>query len=232
MTKLKDPSIPFYFGNYYTSTRKMTQAERGAYIDVLAMIFETGRLTHDEVITFCEGHNYPKVFEKLSIDEHGLYYNTRLDHEMIKKSRFKESRAKNLGIYYGKDPKTINGEKQKSGKKPGKPVPDGTSTPGESNIRKKKAPKAKVFKPPSVEEVAAYCNERKNEVDPIAFLNHYETVGWVYGKSRHPIKDWKKAVHTWEDRERKEKKEKGIERGQHPGQNFVSGKVPAKFKTE
>lgn len=29
------------------------------------------------------------------------------------------------------------------------------------------------------------------------FFNHFEMVGWVYGKSHHPIKDWKRALVTW-----------------------------------
>lgn len=29
------------------------------------------------------------------------------------------------------------------------------------------------------------------------FLNHYETVGWVVGKARSPMKNWRTAVGTW-----------------------------------
>lgn len=28
-------------------------------------------------------------------------------------------------------------------------------------------------------------------------FNHYEMVGWVYGKGHQSIKDWKRAVVTW-----------------------------------
>lgn len=88
-----------------------------------------------------------------------------------------------------------------------------------------------IFKPPTLEEVSEYCRERNNDIDPIAFLNHYETIGWRYGKGPgKPIKDWKSAVRTWEDRRKKELQEKGIERGQHPGQNFVSGNVKAEWR--
>ena len=52
------------------------------------------------------------------------------------------------------------------------------------------------FVPPSVEEVAAYCLERKNAVDPQAFIDHYEASGWIRGKTK--IKSWKACVHTWE----------------------------------
>lgn len=67
--------------------------------------------------------------------------------------------------------------------------------PSEPEPEKKKAPR-KVFKPPTVEEVAAYCTERKNTVDPEAFVNFYESKGWLVGKNK--MKSWNAAVRTWE----------------------------------
>ncbi len=54
----------------------------------------------------------------------------------------------------------------------------------------------KGFCKPTLEEVRAYCAERKNRVDPERWYNHYESVGWKVG--RNPMKDWKAAVRTWE----------------------------------
>lgn len=55
------------------------------------------------------------------------------------------------------------------------------------------------FKKPTVEEIAAYCAERKNNVDPQAFFDFYESVGWRVGNK--PMKDWKACIRTWEHRE-------------------------------
>jgi len=63
-------------------------------------------------------------------------------------------------------------------------------------------PKRKVFVKPTVEEVAAYCRERGNNIDPQAFVDHYERVGWVCGKSRQPMKDWKAGIRLWEKYEK------------------------------
>lgn len=52
------------------------------------------------------------------------------------------------------------------------------------------------FIPPTLEEVRAYCQERKNSVDPERWLDHYTSNGWKVG--RNPMKDWKAAVRTWE----------------------------------
>lgn len=52
------------------------------------------------------------------------------------------------------------------------------------------------FTPPTVEEVAAYCQERANGISPNDFVNHYEANGWMRGKNK--IKDWRACVRTWE----------------------------------
>ena len=54
----------------------------------------------------------------------------------------------------------------------------------------------KVFIPPTVEEVRAYCEERGNNVDPEAFVDFYMSKGWMINKNK--MKDWKAAVRTWE----------------------------------
>lgn len=54
----------------------------------------------------------------------------------------------------------------------------------------------KPFTPPTVEEVAAYCRERGNTVDPETFVDFYTGKGWMVGKNK--MADWKAAVRTWE----------------------------------
>lgn len=56
----------------------------------------------------------------------------------------------------------------------------------------------KRFAPPSVAEVADYCMERGNSIDPQSFCDFYEARGWVVGKSK--MKSWQAAVRTWENR--------------------------------
>jgi hypothetical protein len=64
---------------------------------------------------------------------------------------------------------------------------------------KKKAP---VFVVPTIFEVGEYCAERKNDIDPERFVDHYESIGWVYGKAKTPMTDWKAAVRVWERNQR------------------------------
>lgn len=57
------------------------------------------------------------------------------------------------------------------------------------------------FVKPTLEEIAAYCKERNNGIDPQQFWDFYESNGWKVGKN--PMKDWRAAVRTWERREGK-----------------------------
>lgn len=60
-----------------------------------------------------------------------------------------------------------------------------------------KPPRTPRFSPPSVDEVAAYCKERHNGVDPQKFVDFYTANGWTQGRGKS-IKDWRAAVRTWE----------------------------------
>jgi hypothetical protein len=63
------------------------------------------------------------------------------------------------------------------------------------------------FKPPAVDDVRAYCAERKNRVDAENFCNFYAAKGWMIGKNK--MKDWRAAVRTWEKTEELKKQNNG-----------------------
>ena len=56
----------------------------------------------------------------------------------------------------------------------------------------------KRFSRPSLEDVKAYCQERKNGIDAQGFIDFYTSKGWKVGNQ--PMKDWKACVRTWERR--------------------------------
>jgi hypothetical protein len=78
------------------------------------------------------------------------------------------------------------------------------------------------FSKPTVEEVAAYCAERSNGIDANAFVDYYESKGWLIGKS--PMKCWKSAVRNWEKNNRVSTN--GNRRNNEPGagQQYVPGR--------
>lgn len=75
-----------------------------------------------------------------------------------------------------------------------------------------KPSKTSRFKPPTLEEVRAYCLERGNNIDPEKFHSYYESVKWYRGKTK--IQDWKACIRTWESKERSAPGQ--AQRQQHP----------------
>jgi hypothetical protein len=62
--------------------------------------------------------------------------------------------------------------------------------------------KSSHFIPPTLQEVQAYCTERKNNVDPQKFFDYFNTPD-TQGKTWHDskgnkVRNWKQKVITWE----------------------------------
>ena len=81
------------------------------------------------------------------------------------------------------------------------------------------------FTPPTVEEVAAYCQERGNKVNPQQFVDFYASKGWIVGKS--PMKDWKAAIRsTWEREERQQSRAAPAkQQAKHPANSSIDMSV-------
>lgn len=73
----------------------------------------------------------------------------------------------------------------------------------------------KQFIPPTLDEVRAYCLERKNNVDPERFFDYFDASGWVDSEGKK-VRNWKQKVITWESNGKKiaatdTKRENGFE---------------------
>lgn len=77
------------------------------------------------------------------------------------------------------------------------------------NIDKTKS-KRTLFIPPTVDEVSAYCQERRNSISAETFVDFYTSKNWMIGKNK--MKDWKASVRTWERNHK--------EQSASPKQNF------------
>ena len=73
----------------------------------------------------------------------------------------------------------------------------------DNNVNNDNKSNSSRFTPPTLEEVRAYCLERKNNVDPEKWIDFYSSKGWMIGKNK--MRDWKAAVRTWEGDSKKEK---------------------------
>lgn len=76
---------------------------------------------------------------------------------------------------------------------------DNTNTKVYNNINLTDSNKKAFFKKPTLDDVLNYCKERNNNIDAEAFIDFYESKGWMVGKNK--MKDWKSAVRNWERRE-------------------------------
>lgn len=65
--------------------------------------------------------------------------------------------------------------------------------------------RARASEKPSLEEIAGYCKERRNGINPQQFFDFYESKGWMVGKTK--MKDWRACVRTWENRQKAEDKQ-------------------------
>ena len=113
-------------------------------------------------------------------DRHGNQYQKR-DQSQIRDQSQKRD---------GTSPKNGTGPVPKTGHEP---INNQSRTDQEGKKPKKR------FLPPTVEEIAAYCLERKNGIDPELFHAHYDSVGWKT-KGGSKLESWKSAVITWEKR--------------------------------
>jgi len=53
------------------------------------------------------------------------------------------------------------------------------------------------MKKPTIEEIAAFIEEKGYEIDAEEFWHKNEAVGWVVGKTCKPMKSWKSTLFTW-----------------------------------
>ena len=93
----------------------------------------------------------------------------------------------------------------------------GKDSIGNNNI----GDKSKRFTPPTLEEVKNYCLERNNKVNAENFIDFYSSKGWYIGKNK--MKDWKAAVRTWENRDKKETPTPKPEQPQNIYHNYKHG---------
>lgn len=64
------------------------------------------------------------------------------------------------------------------------------------NNKKNKDAMSNDFQTPSLDDIKAYCVERKSVVDAEEFFLHYAARGWMMGKQ--PMRNWQAALQSWE----------------------------------
>jgi len=197
-SKSDSPAVLFYTSDFLSGTFTMNFDQKGKYITLLCLQHQMGRLKEEDVFSICDSSD-TKVLRKFIIDDDGLYYNARMESEIIKRSKFCNSRSNNrtgkvkeLCNEYEKDMKNISNSYEKHMENENENINDNVII----NTNTVKEEKSK-FVPPTIEEVSVYCKEINFTIDPQQFIDHYTITGWKYGKNKVPLKDWKAALRVW-----------------------------------
>jgi uncharacterized protein YdaU (DUF1376 family) len=105
---MKNPAVLFYTSDFITGTMFMTNEQVGMYIRLLCMQHQKGHLSENEINYICKSHDID-VLSKFIKDENGLFYNQRMDEEILKRQAYSISRSENkLGKTLNKHKKIIS----------------------------------------------------------------------------------------------------------------------------
>lgn len=90
----KDPAFLFYTGDFTTGTQFFTDEQLGKYLRLLMAQHQIGHLEEKHMLNICKSHD-KDIFAKFIKDDKGLYYNKRLEDELVKRKSYSLSRSNN-----------------------------------------------------------------------------------------------------------------------------------------
>ena len=202
--------MPFYVADYLADTGHLTTEQHGVYCLLLFHYWQKGRLPGvaqcmhvAHAYTDATRTNVEYVLKEFFIEKDGVFHQKRLDKELKKHKEITD-------IYRKRAKKAANARWNASSNASSIPQVMLEDAQSQSHIKNKninnkniknkniknKNIKNKGFVPPTLEEVKAYCLERKNNVDAQKWFDHYTSNGWKVGKNS--MKDWQAAIRTWE----------------------------------
>ena len=175
------------YHSYLKSIEPLNDAERGRLFTALLEYSNTG-VNPD--LRGNERFIFPMIREQIDRDK--ARYEAK-----CKRNRENVAVRWNTTVYESipddtKNTKTKEKEKEKTKEK-------AKDKEKESNNRR--------FTPPTLAEIADYCRERGNNVDPKKVFDYYEANAWK-DSSGKPVKSWKqKIISVWENDENKAPKQ-------------------------
>lgn len=212
------PAFQFYAADWLSDehVRTMTLEETGAYIDALALCWREGSIPADPeklarlIGKGCSIDVATQVQLRFNISSTGMLNgHARLEHKRLnierekqalrsrqmsaagKKSAARKSKHLSAATTCGDVNSSSTQVQPKYNSSSSSSDEDGGVPPTPKSVRSRVH-----FIKPTIEEVAAYCRERRNTVNPVEWMSHYEANGWKVG--RNAMKDWRAAVRTWE----------------------------------
>lgn len=175
--------VPIYF-EWLEVTQDLTAEEKGNLID--AVVSYASGLEYEHLLTGCAKIAFR--FLKGQVDRNAALSDVRRNARVGKTNNNKVEQT------------TTNGNKTEQ---PTTILPKEKEKEKEKEEEKEKDKPQKRFTPPTVAEVAEYCKERGNGIDPEYFVDYQTARNWVLSNGKK-MQDWKATVRTWEkfDKER------------------------------
>jgi hypothetical protein len=204
----KDPGFIFYPGDYLRDTQTLSEKAQVAYDRIICEHMRNICISKSQLNFFTKRLNEEEIAELMFVlnEVEGGYQIEWVAESINKRKAYSDSRRKNRE---GKSEEHMNNICKTYVKH--------MENENENEIENKiKGVVRGKFTKPTLDEIKAYCKERKNSVNPVQWLSYYESNGWMVGKNK--MKDWKAAVRTWENNEFS-KKETVIDRSKTEGVN-------------
>lgn len=163
-------------------------SDRLAFTDeMLASIFRRPLATVRLALGVFEQFGMIEIYEDvITIPNWEKHQNLeKLEHEKeLNRERVKRYREKQKALASGNDYVMITDH-----------YSNDTDIDKDKNKNKNKVIKARNQIPPTIEMVEDYINENGYNVDAHAFIDYYESKGWMVGKAK--MKDWQATVRNW-----------------------------------
>ena len=103
----RDPAFLFYTGDFSTGTQFFTDAQVGIFLRLLMAQHQHGRLTEKQMLFISKSHD-KDIMQKFVKDDSGLFYNVRLESEILKRKEYSLSRSGNRKGKQKKNKEDIN----------------------------------------------------------------------------------------------------------------------------
>ena len=212
-----------------TELRACSLSARGLWIDLLCFMWEStergyltlnGRPIPEENIARMVGTTQDMVHILLSELELFAVFSRRPDGAIFSRKMIKDEKLrilrKEIGGKGGNPMLLVNHiDNQKVNQKVNQNTENETENEVEVESSKKTTKRIKKPIHPTLEEVKAYCLERKSPIDPETFFHHYEGADWIKANNK-PVVNWKSTLIIWEKKEKPKNIASGTLRKEEP----------------
>lgn len=187
----KDPAFLFYSSDFLIGTVFMSNEQIGKYVKLLCFQHQFQSLTKEQVIAVTV--TWDEIIMAKFVCENGTYFNQRLRDEADKRIKYCQSRRDNR-ISHEKDMSNIRETHDSR-----------MENENENRIKtpKKQRNNIDTFKPPTFDDVKAYCLEASltmTDEEMRTLLDFYQSKGWKVGAVK--MRDWKASVRNWHRRQK------------------------------